>query len=339
MHIDVSATGENAMLAGWYERCGPADEVIQVGQAPDPAAGPGEVLVRLSASGINPSDYKRRGNTKAALEFARVIPHSDEAGVVAEVGPGVNRFRVGDRVWTYHAQWGRANGTAAEYVSLPQSLVQPLPENVTFEQGACLGIPAMTGYRCATGGGPVAGKTIYIPAAAGRVGAYAIQFAKLGGARVIASASGPAKLEVARSLGADVVIDRNDPDLALRLLDETGGRGVDRIVEIDLPGNIAFDERVLADGGSIATYGSSPQPQAVLTLSPRRARNFELQVVFIYTLAPALAQAACETINAAASSGKLVHRIASVVPLTELARAHREAESQTGSGHMVVSIA
>lgn len=327
------------MLAGWYERCGAADDVITVGETSTPAPGPGEVLVRLKASGINPSDYKRRANTKAAMEFPRVIPHSDGAGVVAAVGAGANRFRPGDRVWVYHAQWGRPNGTAAEFIALPEALIQPLPDNVTFEQGACLGIPAMTGYRCAMGGGSVAGKTVYVPAAAGRVGAYAIQFAKLGGARVIASATGAAKLDAARALGADVAIDRNDPDLARKLLAETGGRGVDRIVEIDLPGNIGFDESVLADGGSIATYGSSPKPQAVLTLSPRRARNFELQVVFIYTLAPDFAQATCDAIVAAAESGNLVHRIAGLVPLTELARAHREAEAQTGSGHMIVSIA
>lgn len=326
------------MLAGWYDRCGPADEVISIGEAPDPTPGPGEVLVRLMASGINPSDYKRRGNTKAPLEFARVIPHSDGAGIVAAVGAGVDSFREGDRVWTFHAQWGRANGTAAQYVSLPAGLIQHLPPNVSFEQGACLGIPAMTGYRCAMGGGPVAGKTVYVPAAAGRVGAYAIQFAKLGGARVIASASGRGKMDAALQLGADLALDRNDPDLAGKLLDDTNGRGVDRIVEIDLPGNILFNESVLADGGSIATYGSSPKPQVTLTLSPRRARNFDLQVVFVYTLAPEIVQTVCAGVNAAASGGRLIHRIAGVVPLTELAKAHREAEAQTGSGHMIVSI-
>lgn len=326
------------MLAGWYDRGGPAEEVIEVGQAPDPTPGPGEVLVRLKASGINPSDYKRRGNTKAAMEFPRVIPHSDGAGVIAAIGEGVSEFRAGDRVWTFHAQWGRANGTAAEYVALPAELVQPLPGNVSFEEGACLGIPAMTGHRCVFGGGPVEAKTVYVPAAAGRVGAYAIQFAKLGGARVIASAGGAAKLDTARRLGADVVLDRADPNLAERLLAETGGRGIDRIVEIDLPGNIAVNESVLADGGSMAVYGASPKPQAVLTLSPRRARNFDLQVVFVYTLAPAIARSTCEAVTKAAGDGKLIHRIAGVIPLRELARAHREAETQTGSGHMIVAI-
>lgn len=326
------------MLAGWYDRCGPADEVIRVGEAPDPTPGAGEVLVRLKTSGINPSDYKRRGNVKAPMEFPRIIPHSDGAGVIEGLGPGVTGLRVGQRVWTYHAQWARPNGTAAQFVALPAVLVRPLPDSVSFEQGACLGIPCMTAMRCVTGGGPVAGKTVYVPAATGRVGAYAVQFAKLLGARVIASAGSAAKLDLARSLGADVAIDRSDPDLARKLLDETGGRGVDRIVEIDLPGNIAFNESVLADGGSIATYGSSPKSQAVLTLSPRRARNFDLQIVFVYTLAPAIADATCAAVTELASGGKLVHRVAGVVPLTELARAHREAEGQSGSGHMIVHI-
>ena len=156
---------------------------------------------------------------------------------------------------------------------------------------------------------------------------------------MIASAGGEAKCAIARELGADLVIDRADPDLlAARLMAETGGRGVDRIVEIDLPSNIAFDESVLADGGAIATYGASPKPQAILTLSPRRARNFDLQVIFVYTLAPAIAQATCAGVTDAARSGRLIHRMAGVVPIAELARAHREAESQTGSGHMVVAI-
>ena len=324
------------MLAGWYERGGPADEAIQIGDTPTPEAGPGEILVRIHASGINPSDYKRRANAKAPIEFPRVIPHSDGAGVVAALGAEVDGFAVGDRVWVYHAQWGRPFGTAAEYVALPAALVRPLPDGLTFEQGACLGIPAMTAHRCVFGGGPVEGKTVYVPAAAGRVGAYAIQFAKRGGARVIASASDQTKRDVAAELGADLVLDRADPDLAKRLMDETKGRGVDRIIEIDLPGNIKFDEAVVADGGGVAVYGASPQPTAVLTLSPRRARNVDIQVVFVYTLAPAIVRATCEGVRAAASA--LKHRIGGVYPLAQLAAAHRAAESASGTGHIVVSV-
>jgi NADPH:quinone reductase len=327
---------EGAMLAGWYERGGLAHEVIQIGDMPTPEAGPGEILVRVHASGINPSDYKRRSNAKAPTEFPRVVPHSDGAGVIAAIGVGVEGFAVGDRVWVYHAQWGRACGTAAEYVGLPAALVRPLPDGLTFEQGACLGIPAMTAHRCVFGGGPVEGKTVYVPAAAGRVGAYAIQFAKRGGARVIASAGDAAKRDVAAALGADLVLDRADPDLARRLMAETNGRGVDRIVEIDLPGNIKFDESVVADGGGIAVYGASPQPTAVLTLSPRRARNLEIQVVFVYTLAPAIVEATCRGVSEAAPG--LTHRIAGVFPLRDMAAAHEAAETSSGSGHIVVAI-
>ncbi|HEY8581005.1 MAG TPA: NADPH:quinone reductase [Beijerinckiaceae bacterium] len=324
------------MRAGWYERCGAADEVIAVGEAPTPTAGPGEVLVRLHASGINPSDYKRRANVAAGIEFPRVIPHSDGAGVIAGVGEGVDGHRVGDRVWTFHAQWARPWGTAAEYVALPAALVRPLPAPLGFEQGACLGIPAMTAHRCVFANGPVDGATVYVPAAAGRVGAYAIQFAKRGGARVIASAGSAEKRALARDLGADLALDRDDPQLGDRLLAETGGRGVDRVIEIDFPNNIAFDERVVADGGGIAVYGAPPKPQATLTLSPRRARNLSIEFTFVYTLRPAIVERTCAGVIEAAPH--LTHRIAGVIPLDELARAHREAESQSGTGHMIVSI-
>lgn len=330
------AEGEAQMKAGWYERCGPAHDVIQVGELPTPEPRPGEALIRVRASGINPSDYKRRGNVKAGVEYPRVIPHSDGAGVVAALGEGVTGLKVGDRVWTFHAQWGRAEGTAAEYVSLPAGLVRPLPGDLTFEQGACLGIPAMTAHRCVFGGGPVAGKTVYVPAAAGRVGAYAIQFAKRGGARVIASAGGEAKRGIARELGADLVLDRNEEKLAEIILEDTGGCGVDRVIEIDFPGHIGFNETIVADGGSIASYGAAPRPQATLTLSPRRARNLDIQFVFVYSLRQEILEATCAGVLEAASV--LTHRIAGVHPLDDLAKAHAAAESESGSGHMIVAI-
>lgn len=326
------------MLAGWYERSGAAADVITVGDMETPMAGPGEVLVRLHASGINPSDYKRRGNAAAPIEFPRIVPHSDGAGVIAALGEGVRDYAVGDRVWTFHAQWARPWGTAAEYVALPTSLVRPLPDGVTFEQGACLGIPAMTAHRCVFANGPVEGATVYVPAAPGRVGAYAIQFAKRGGARVIASAGGAAKCDIARELGADLALDRHDPDLAQRLLAETGGHGVDRVIEIDFPGNIAFDEQVVADGGGIGVYGAPARPQATLTLSPRRARNLSIEFTFVYTLRPAIVDATCAGVMEAAANGGLQHRIADVIPLKELARAHHAAETQSSTGHMIVGI-
>ena len=170
------------MRAGWFERTGPAAEVIEVGDMPQPQAGPGEVLIRLRASGINPSDYKRRANAKAKPEFPRVVPHSDGAGEVAAIGAGVTRFKTGDRVWCFNGQWARPMGTAAEFIALPENRVQPLPAGTSFAEGACFGIPAMTGYHAVHVAGDPRGKTVYVPGATGRVGAYAVQFAKWRGA-------------------------------------------------------------------------------------------------------------------------------------------------------------
>jgi NADPH2:quinone reductase len=325
------------MRAGWYERTGPADEVIQVGEMETPTPAPGEVLVRLHVSGINPSDYKRRANTKAAIEFPRVVPHSDGAGVVAALGTGVTGLREGDRVWLYNAQWQRAFGTAAEFVSLPARLVRPLPTGTSFVEGACLGIPAMTGYHAVHVAGSPMGKTVYVPGATGRVGAYAVQFAKWRGARVIASSGNEAGRMAITALGADLVLDRKAPDLEARLLRETDGRGVDLVVEVDLPGNIAFNERVLAERGAIVSFGGASANSVPVTQIGRRARNMGLHFILVYLLDAATYAATCAGIEEAAA-GALKHRIGGIFPLQELARAHRAAETMTGTGHVVVEI-
>lgn len=328
-----------AMRAGWYERCGPAADVIEVGEMARPTAGAGEVLVRLHASGINPSDYKRRGNVKAAMEFPRVVPHSDGAGVVAALGPGVKGFSAGQRVWVFNAQWQRPSGTAAEYVALPTFQVRPLPDDLTFVEGACLGIPAMTAHRAVFMDGPVRGQTIYVPGAAGRVGAYAVQWAKWGGARVIAGASGVDKCRAVAELGAERAIDRAREDAVATLMDATQKRGVDRVIEIEFGGNMAINEKILAEGGVIASYASARQPVAQITVSPRRARNMSMHFVFCYTMPRAAMDAAAADIARASDDGALRHRIAGTAPLAELARAHAEAERQSGTGHYVVEIA
>jgi NADPH2:quinone reductase len=326
------------MLAGWYERGGPALEVIETGQIAIPEPGPGEVLLRLHASGINPSDYKKRGNAKAAMEFPRVIPHSDGAGVVAGLGDGVSEFSIGQRVWTFNAQWSRACGTAAEYIALPASKISALSDNASFVEGACHGIPAMTAARVIFLDGPVSGQWVYVPAATGRVGAYALQFAKWGGAKVIASAGSSERAGMAKSMGADYVIDRSSGDVASKILDITGGYGVDRIAEVEFGGNMALNAQILAQDGVISSYASAHVPKAEITVSPRRARNMSIHFVFVYMLNPKAIGETCAIVNRAQAEGALTHRIAGTYPLAELAQAHAEAEKQSGTGHMVVTM-
>src|SRR5271170_2821993 len=176
------------MKAVWYERTGAAREVLSFGDMPTPQAGPGEVRVRLEASGVNPSDAGRRAGTYSAMEYPLVIPNSDGAGVVDQVGDGVTRLAAGQRVWLFNGQRnGRAFGTAAQYISLAEHLVTPLPDDVSFAAGATLGIPGMTAWCSLFGDGPIAGRTVLVTGGAGAVGHYGVQLAKWGGARVIAT--------------------------------------------------------------------------------------------------------------------------------------------------------
>jgi NADPH2:quinone reductase len=258
--------------------------------------------------------------------------------MVAALGAGVSQFKPGDRVFVFNGQWQRPLGTAAEYIALPAFQVRSLPDSLSFAEGACLGIPAMTGYHAVFKDGPVAGQTIYVPGATGRVGAYAVQFAKWGGARVIASASGSEKVRIAQEVGADCVFDRSRDDIAARVLAETGGIGVDRVVEVEFGGNMAINERILAEGGIICSYASAAVAKAEISVSPRRARNMSIHFIFVYTIKDSDKDAACAGIIRAITEGHISHRIAGIFPLDELARAHREAESQSGTGHMVVEI-
>src|SRR5258706_12941434 len=201
------------MKAVWYERTGAAPDVLTFGDMPTPMAGPGEVRVRLEASGVNPADVGRRAGSHRAMEFSRVIPDSDGAGIVDQVGDGVTRLGLGQRVWLFNGQRnGRAFGTAAEYITLAERLVTPLSDNVSFAAGATLGIPCMTAWCCLFGDGPVTGQTVLVTGGAGAVGHYAVQLAKWGGARVIATVSSSLKGGQGRLAGADLVIDYKSED-------------------------------------------------------------------------------------------------------------------------------
>ncbi len=325
------------MRAGWYERPGSAYEVITVGEQPTPEPGPGDVRVRLYASGISPSDYKRRASAKGGMEFPLIIPHSDGAGVVDGVGDGVTAYQPGDRVWTMDAQFRRPFGTAAEYVVLPQAKIAPLPEGVSFEIGACLGIPAMTAHRAVFLDGSVDNKTVLVPGGAGRVAHCAIQLAKIGGARVFATASTPEKADAVRAAGADEVIDRGT-DVAARVLELTGGAGVDRVIEVEFGGNLETNQKILKDGGVIASYASSQVSQALLTVSPRRAANMTIRFVYCYTMPADAKAAAARDINRALIDHVFTPRIARTFTLDALAEAHAFSESSSGDGQVVVTI-
>jgi NADPH2:quinone reductase len=326
------------MKAVWYERTGPADEVLVVGEMPTPTLRPGEVRVKLSASGVNPSDCNRRRGAGHAMEYARVIPNSDGAGIVDMVGEEVPTSLLHQRVWLYNGQRGRAFGTAAEYITLAADLVAPLPEQTSFAEGACLGIPGMTAHRCVFADGLVTEQTVLVTGGAGAVGHYAIQLAKWGGARVITTVSSPLKADHARAAGADVIINYRTEDVVARVMDATGGEGVDRIVEVDFGANLSVTMKVLKLNGTIASYASVGNPEPTLPYSHLSRRNITIRLVVLNNCPYTARRQAQRDITRWLETGRAVHRVWREFPLGRTAEAHKAVEAGGKLGTVVVTI-
>lgn len=326
------------MRAVWYERTGPADEVLSVGEKPTPEAGPGEVRVKLMASGVNPADGNRRRGQGYVMEAAFVIPNSDGAGLVDQVGPGVGKHRVGDRVWLYNGQRnGRNFGTAAEWIALDADLVTALPDNVGFEAGAALGIPCMTAHRCVFGSGPVRGKWLLVTGGGGAVGNYAIQLAVWGGAKVIATASPGWQHDDAVTAGASHVLDRADPDLAGRCLQLTGGAGVDRIIDVDFGGNLGWTKDAVALNGAISSYATRGNSSPVVPFRELMLKNVTLQAVLLPTSPLEGRRQAQTDILRWLQDAPRLHRTVGPFPLSQTAAAHRAVEAGGKRGTVVVA--
>jgi NADPH:quinone reductase len=327
------------MQAVWYTETGPATQVLRFGEQPAPQAGPGEVRIRLHASGVNPADCNRRAGRTQPMEFPLVIPNSDGSGVVDQVGAGVDPALLHRRVWLHNGQRGRALGTAAEWIALDAAVVAPLPDGLSFEQGACLGIPCMTAWHCVFMDGPVEGRTVLVQGGAGAVGHFAVQLAAWGGARVITTVSGEAKARHARAAGAHEVIDRRTEDVAARVLALTGGAGVDRIVEVDLGGNLASDLRVLQANGRIASFASRGDMRPALPYDDLLRKNISFHAVFLGGLPLAARQAIQAGVGRWLASASAQVTVSDVFPLERTADAHLAVEAGTKLGTVVVRCA
>src|SRR6195952_861986 len=328
------------MKAVWYERSGAAPDVLTFGDTPTPVAGPGEVRIRLEASGVNPADVGRRGGSYRTMEYPRVIPNSDGAGIVDQVGDGVTRLSVGQRVWLYNGQRnGRALGTAAEYITLAEHLVTPLPADVSFAAGATFGIPCMTAWCCLFGDGPIAGQTVLVTGGAGAVGHYAVQLAKWGGARVIATLSSALKAEQARLAGADFTINYKTEDVVAKTMAFTDQHGVDRVVDIDFGGNIATTLKVMAMNSTIAVYATNGNRNPVVPMRDLMERCIALRSLVLFALPQPLLAAAQADISKWLAAGSRLHNIAAQFPLSETAQAHLAVEKGDKLGTVIVDCA
>ncbi len=311
------------MKAAVYTSKGPAREVLQVVERPQPEPAAGEVRVKIAFSGINPSDVKTRG--RPDMDFPEVVPHSDGAGIIDAVGPNAPPGLLDRRVWIYNGQWERPHGTAAEYVTLPASQVVPVPDGVSFEVGASVGIPLMTAFHAVEACGSLVGKTVLVPGAAGSVGFYAAQLARLAGAQVIAVVSNEEKARIARAAGAGSVVNYRTEDVPERVRALTNGRGVDCIIEVDAAGNGRSYGTLLAFGGKAVIYGTNA-PDVTLPFRPLIMNFVTLYFFIVYRLPPALLRQTTLGISHLLARGDLKHPETAVYPLTAIAEAHERVE-------------
>ncbi|MBO6507039.1 MAG: NADPH:quinone reductase [Roseibium sp.] len=326
------------MKAAYYEQTGPAAEVIIVGDLEDPSPAAGEVLVEIATSAVNPSDAKTRAGARGPIAYDRVIPHSDGAGRIVAVGEGVSEERIGERVWLWNAAWKRPHGANSTLVALPGEQAVFLPDEASYEAGACLGIPALTAHRCLFADGPVAGQTILVTGGAGMVGSYAIQMAKLAGATVLTTVSSEEKAVHARKMGADIVLNYREQDVAEAILEATVGRGVERIVEVEFGGNLPISRKVLAQNGTIAAYGSMADPEPALPFYPMMFDGQTVRMVLVYVLPQVARDAGIKDINRWLEAGALQHPVARTFPLENTADAHQFVETGAKIGATIVKV-
>lgn len=325
------------MLACWYDRQGPASQVLQLGELPDPWPGPGEVRVRVTVSGVNPGDTKkRRGWLGSAMSYPRVIPHSDAAGVLDTVGEGVEPSRVGQRVWVYGAQSYRPFGTAAQYTIVPAHQAVPLPDQVSDELGASLGIPGITAHRAVFSDGPVAGKIVLVHGVLGAVGSLAAQLAHWGGATVIGSV---VRGDDLARVNPDVVshavaLTAPDPANAIR---DHAPRGVHRIVEVALSDNADLDAAIVAHDAVIAAYATrADRPE--LPFWPLLFANVTIRLLGSDDFSRDAKQQAGRDLTTAAAAGAVRVQLGQRYPLEQIAAAHDHIDAGSSRSRVLVTI-
>ncbi len=314
------------MRAVWYDRQGPAGEVLQVGELPAPEPGLGEVRVRVTRSGVNPGDTKkRRGWLGSEMPYPRVIPHTDGAGVVESVGEGVDPGRIGERVWVFGAQSYRPFGTAAQLTVVPAQQAIGLPDNVSDEVGACLGIPGITAHRAVFADGPVAGLTVLVQGVLGGVGALAAQLARWGGATVIGTVRRRSDLEQATAPVVAHVAALDEPDPAGAIRAHAPG-GVDRIIEVAFSDNVDLDAAVAKNQTIIAAYASR-QDRPGFPFWPMLFDNMLIRLLGSDDFPAEAKQQAAADLTAAARDGALAIPVDAPLPLEQAAQAHDRVDS------------
>jgi len=326
------------MKAVWYTKTGNASDILQIGELDDPLINAGEVLVKVRMSGVNPSDVKIRAGARGELQFPRVIPHSDGSGEIVDVGEGVDRNRIGERVWIWNGAFGRADGTCAELISLPEFQAVKINNEVSYGSAACMGIPASTAYYGLLANGPIKNKTVLISGGAGAVGFYGIQIAKLSGANVITTISNDEKAEIANNAGADKVINYKNENVLEEIMEYTENDGVDRIFEVEFGGNLPINEKIIKPNGVIAAYGSMAEMEPKLPFYNLMFKGVKIDTFLIYSIEKKFREEILNGLSELLNQNSLKHMISQTYSIDDVVNAHEAMESGSVIGNIVIEI-
>ena len=320
-----------------YSRFGPADEVLNLQELPMPVPTSNDVLVKEEFSGVNPSDAKSRSGTRPGIlepEFEKIIPNSDGSGTIVEVGKNISNTRIGDRVWIWNAQWRRAFGTAAEFVCLPSEQAIKMPDKMSFETGACLGIPGLTAAECVLDSQPREGDIVLVSGGSGSVGNLAVQLAKWSGAEVIATGS-PKRFKYIKESGADYVLDYKDPNLEAKIL-TIAPTGVDKAIEVEFGVNIELLHRVIRPNGHLSIFGSAKNMNPKISFGNYLFKSLTLRIVLIYILPYKRRLSLIKYLHDAFQAHAIEPSIDKIYKLEECAKAHDHALKEGRQGAILL---
>lgn len=301
-------------------------------ELPDPAVSGNQILVRIQAAGVNPVETYIRAGTYARKPRLPYTPGSDGAGIVVAVDSDGSSVRPGDRVFLS----GSISGTYAELALCTPEQVHSLPEKATFAQGAALGVPYATAYRALFQRGRVqAGETVLVHGASGGVGTAAVQLSRAVEIRVFGTAGSPEGRELVRDLGADHVFDHNDPAYREAILDATGDRGVDCILEMLANLNLGHDLRLLAPFGRVVVIGS----RGSVEINPRdaMARDADIRGMVLPNTSSSDLAAIYRSLGEQLATTQIRPVIGREFPLAAAAEAHRAVMAPNARGKIVLT--
>ena len=325
------------MLAAWYKNFGTAENVLEIGEFPEPNPVEGEVKIKIYSSGVNPSDTKKRaGSNPDILDHGSIIPHSDGAGEIVDVSDEKLRYRLGEKVWVYEAQHNRRLGTAAEFICLPSRNAIRLPNGVNFDTGAMLGIPAMTAHRCVYNSKNIKDRYVLITGGAGRVGHYCIQWAKKAGAIVIATSSNVKGKQECKMAGADFILGHPSESFKEEILDLTKGQKIEKIIDGDFGINLKYLMSVIKPNSTISTYASVAEKAPIIPFYQMMNLNLQIKMVFVYDMPDKSKESAILDITKALKEKKILNRLYDNYNLKEISQAHQKIENSKFSYGAVI---